>query len=87
MVNEPSVRARQLQLDVRAIAIRAQDGTRSAVLDGRGGCEQDTFHEGDGGQMDLVEELRGSTYMKDGIVTNMVLRFFSCTSTKVAMML
>eukprot|EP00963_Diacronema_lutheri_P012940 scaffold2122_cov318-Pavlova_lutheri.AAC.2 len=63
MANEPSVHARQLQIDARANAIGAQDGTRSAVLDGRGGCEQDTFHEGDGGQMDLVEELRGSTYM------------------------
>ena len=58
------MRARQVQLGARATAIRALDGTQGVGLDGHEDRTQDTFREGDGGQMDLVEELRGSTYVK-----------------------
>lgn len=64
MADEPSVRARQVQLGARASAIRALDRTQSEGRDGHEDRNQDTLREGDGGQMDLVEELRGSTYMK-----------------------
>eukprot|EP00963_Diacronema_lutheri_P004178 scaffold316_cov352-Pavlova_lutheri.AAC.42 len=63
MANEPSVRARQLQLDVRAIAITASDRTRREALNGDGDREQEILRDGDGGQTDIVDGLLESTYM------------------------